>query len=160
MTLSSVPNEIQLEILGKLDVPSIQVMRNVNHHFRQLIKANEETIVRECLQTVECIGPHAILLQFYPLDSPRHCTLRHAIWTHCTKRAILRVARSCRMVENAKINALYCIQRICEQAYSIYADNEDLDLNDSILESLRNRILSPTRVPSARIRATATCCRC
>lgn len=151
VTLSTIPNELHLEILRRMDVPSICTMKCVNHHFKQLIDANEDIIVRGVLTNVECVGPHSILLRFYPLtENPCSCTLEHAQWIHRNKQTILRVAQICNITTNAKIDALYCIQHICKNAWKFYTgDTIDFNLGlhngdiTMVLDLIRQTLLSP-----------------
>ena len=139
--LESIPGELHLEILRLLDVSTIFTMRLVNRYFRDLLDSNEDTIVRGCLQYVECIGPHAILLQFYPLANADNVTFRHAKRIQETKRNIMRLARMVGQTQNAKIDALYCIQHTCHHAqqiiFTIEEDNDGLERQ----ERLRNELL-------------------
>ena len=137
--LETIPGELHLEILRLLDVPTILTMRLVNRYFRQLVDNNEETIVRGCLQNVECIGPHARLLQFYPLANAENTTFRHAKRIHETKRKIIYIARMVGQTQNAKIDALYCIQHTCHHAQRIIVSIEED--NDDHLELFRNELL-------------------
>ena len=137
--LESIPGELHLEILRLLDVSTIFTMRLVNRYFRDLLDNNEDTIVRGCLQYVECIGPHAILLQFYPLANADNVTFRHAKRIQETKRNIMRLARMVGQTQNAKIDALYCIQHTCHHAQQIIFTIEQDD--DDGLERLRNELL-------------------
>lgn len=142
VTFSTIPNELHLEILRRLDVPSILAMRTVNRHLRELIDANEDILVRGILQNVECLGPHSILLQFYPLTNQHHCTLHHAKRIHRTKTTILRVANICRIAENAKIDALYCIDYICQSTRDLYPQILR-ETDDDAISQIRYTILSP-----------------
>ena len=142
VTFSTMPNELHLEILRRLDVPSILTTRRLNRHFYQLINANEDTIIRGILKNVECIGPHSILLQFYPLTTLQNCTLTHAKRIHKTKTTILRVAKICRIAENAKIDALYCIDYICRSTRNLYPQILR-ETDDEAISHIRNTILSP-----------------
>ena len=137
--LESIPGELHLEILRLLDVSTIFTMRLVNRYFRDLLDNNEDTIVRGCLQYVECIGPHAILLQFYPLANADNVTFRHAKRIQETKRNIMRLARMVGQTQNAKIDALYCIQRTCHRAQQIIFTIEEDNVEG--LERLRNELL-------------------
>jgi hypothetical protein len=148
VTLLSVPNELQLEILQQMDVPSIFIMRAVNRHFHQLIHSNEETIVRGTLTNAECIGPHAILLQFYPFSAnPYYCTLDHAKRIHTIKHRILRVAQICKITTKAKIDALYCVRDICKRARKSLPRNlverQELSHNPEQMVRLRLDLQSP-----------------
>jgi histone H3/H4 len=142
VTLSTIPNELHLEILRRLDVASILTMRLLNRHFRELIDTNEDTIVRGTLRNVECVGPHSILLQFYPLTTPQNCTLLHAKRILKTKTTILRVAKICRIAGNAKIDALYCIDYICQATRNFYPQIFR-ETNDAAISHIRHTILSP-----------------
>jgi len=138
--LESIPGELHLEILRLLDVSTIFTMRLVNRYFRDLLDNNEDTIVRGCLQYVECIGPHAILLQFYPLANADNVTFRHAKRIQETKRNIMRLARMVGQTQNAKIDALYCIQHTCH----LYAQQIIFTIEEDkyeVLERLRNGLL-------------------
>ena len=86
VTFVTIPPELQLDILMWMDVPSILAMKVVCHHFHDLITSNEDVIVRGSLQNVECIGPHSILLQFYPLKET--LTLDGARRIHQNKQEI------------------------------------------------------------------------
>ena len=145
--LEKMPGELHLEILRQLDVPSIFTMRLVNRYFRQLMEDNEETIIRGCLQNVECLGPHAILLDFFPLSKPENTTFVHAKRLRKTKDKMMSVARMLRQTQKAKINALYCIQHTCVRARELIMLNQ---LNDDdtglmtprgIIERLRKDLL-------------------
>jgi hypothetical protein len=140
-TFLGVPNEIHLEILCRLDVPSLKSMMVVNRYFRELMHENEEMIVKACLRN-ECVGPHAILPWLYPICTPPK-PFPHAMWIHGTKARILRVAKICGIFEAAKIEALYCIQKVCEGAYAIALNLQDHDLEEMNLDGLRNDLLSP-----------------
>jgi hypothetical protein len=142
MTLSLMPNELHLEILRRLDVPSVLTLRRLNRHFHRLINTNEDTIVRGILQNVECIGPHSILLQLYPLTVPHNYTLTHAKRIHKIKTTILRVAKICRIGGNAKIDALYCIDYICRSTRILYPQILR-GTDDEAISHIRHTLLSP-----------------
>ena len=141
MKLETIPGELHLEILRLLDVRSLFAMRSVNRQFRQLMSDNEETIVRGCLQNIECMGPHAILLKFYPLTDPHNTTFAHAKRMYEMKRDTMRIARMVRQTQNAKIDALYCIRRTCERAQSIIFPTDEAMLHQYCIEVLRHDLL-------------------
>jgi hypothetical protein len=88
VTLLSVPNELHLEILRRLDVVSIFAMRDVNRHFRGLVNTNQDTILRASLANVECVGVHRILLTQLPSPNDM-CTLAYARRIHATKKTMI-----------------------------------------------------------------------
>jgi F-box domain len=118
--LSSIPNELHVEILRWLDVPSICTMRVVNSHFCELIDTNEDAILRPCLHNVECVGPHAILLKHSPPPGATY-TLPYALATHNTKITMTQVSQICTLPQSAKLEALYCIRQICAKSVALYS---------------------------------------
>lgn len=139
--LETIPGELHLEILRMLDVPSLFAMRSVNRYFRQLMDENEETVVRGCLKKGECVGPHAILLHFYPLTDPENTTFSHARRMHEMKVDTISVARMVQRTHNAKIDALYCIRHTCKRFQNFYFPPSLVRLPQLELEAIRRDLL-------------------
>jgi len=118
--LSSIPNELHVEILRWLDLPSICTMSFVNSHFCELIDTNKDSILRACLHNVECTGPHAILLKHSPPPGPTY-TFPYALATHNTRTTMTQVAQICTLLQSAKVEALYCIRQICAKSVALYS---------------------------------------
>jgi hypothetical protein len=93
-------------------------MRAVDAHFRTLINTNQDTILRPILHNVECIGGHAIILKHSP-PSDGSYTLPYAISIYHTKTTITQVAQICTLTQNAKLEALYCIDQICKKSVEL-----------------------------------------
>lgn len=139
--LETIPAELHLEILRLLDVPSLFAMRSVNRYFRQYLDENENTVVRECLKKSECVGPHAILLHFYPLTDPENTTFSHARRMHEMKVDTISIARMVQRTNNAKIDALYCIRHTCERFQQLYFPPSLFRPPELELEAIRRDLL-------------------
>jgi hypothetical protein len=151
--LSNIPAELHLEILRRLDVPSIFSMRAVNHHFLILVDTNQDTIFRPCLHNVECVGPHAILLgsRSSPNDSYNMGFVK-AIYN--AKRTMMCVAQICGITQNAKIEALYCIDETRRRAFFLWSkswntwnDPAGQDISTTDISKLREEILGQYTTP-------------
>jgi len=149
VVLSTIPAELHLEILRHLDVPSLLQMRGVNEYFYNLIEANQDTIVRACLWNVECTGPHSTLIKLRP---PRDGVfdLTYAKEIYHTKKTILKVAQICELTQNAKIDALYCIDQICLRSVYLLLNGHiasDPSVMDRTTELLRWDVLGGYSTP-------------
>lgn len=135
--LLMLPNELHVEILGRLDITSLVAMRGVSRLFKEVIDKNEEVIIRASLLRVECIGPHRLLLQFWEPASDLH----GAQHTQKQKQKILRVSEICMIPQHAKIEALYGISHICSESQTIF-ENVGADPTDPVIEYMREQVLS------------------
>jgi hypothetical protein len=144
MSFERLPTEIHLEILQRVDVRAIHAMRAINHRFRNLIQHNQETILRLVLHNVECRYPHSTLLRFWP---PGHdgYTLYYAGLVFRMKRIVLRVAEICNLTQNAKIDALYCISHVSNEATTMFATMTMAreDVTEGFIREVRSAIFSP-----------------
>jgi hypothetical protein len=119
---SRIPPELHLEVLRRLDVPSILSMRAVDHRIHDLIDTNQDTIFRACLHNIECIGPHAILLTTCPPPNDTY-SLAYAKVIHQEKQTMIQVAKICGITQNAKIDALYCIDQARLRAFDLWSES-------------------------------------
>src|SRR5579859_6320658 len=140
VTLTCIPTELHLEILRRMDVLSILDMRGVNAHFRDLIDASQDTILRPCLRNVECTGVHAVLLKHSPPERGIY-TLSYAKRIHAVKTSITKVSKICTCPQNAKVDALYCIRHICEKSAELYATLPP-SLSERDLEIIRHNLFA------------------
>ena len=120
--LSRFPPELYLEILRRLDVPSLLSMRVVNHHIYDLINTHQDTIFRPCLHNIECIGPHAVLLTTCPPPNDTY-NQEYAKAIYQAKQTMIKVAKICGVTQNAKIDALYCIDEARLRAFVLWSQS-------------------------------------
>jgi hypothetical protein len=139
--LSSIPAELHLEILRHSDVPAVLEMRGVNEYFHDLIESNQDTILRSSLWNVECTGPHSTLLKLRPPRDDVY-SLEYAKLILQIKRTILRVAQICELTQNAKIDALYCIDQVCLRSFYLMVSGLIDQDNDNDTELLRFEVLN------------------
>ena|SRR2546423_6483434 len=137
--LITIPAELHLEILRHLDVTSVLEMRGVNEYFHDLIESNQDTILQASLCNVDCMGPHSTLLKLRPPKDGFY-SLEYAKMILHSKRTILRVAQICELTQNAKIDALYCIDQVCRRSVYLMV-NGYIDQDSDDTELLRYEVL-------------------
>lgn len=107
----TLPNELHVEILRQVDIPSLCWIRSMNRYFRELVDSNEKMLVREILKNVECVGPHAYILEEF-LPYGFDYSLSQTARIYYMKRTVVYIAEICQFHSDAKIEAVYCLEHL------------------------------------------------